>query len=105
MPDAAISILVRSGNESIYAGHPFLKEVLVWEKKEKKIHHLFKLLGRIRKNRYDCVINCHRYFSSGVLAGLSGAKHIAGYKENPLSFLFNFTARHRIGDGQHKKQR
>ena len=104
-PDAAISILVRAGNESIYTGHPFLKEILVWEKKEKKIANLFKLLGRIRKNRYDCVINCHRYTSSGLLAGFSGARHIAGYKENPFSFLFNFTARHRIGDGRHETQR
>ena len=79
--------------------------MLLWEKKENKIKNLFGLLGRIRKNRYDCVINCHRYFSSGLLAGFSGSHHIAGYKENPLSFLFNYTARHRIGDGRHETHR
>ena len=36
-PGAAISVLVRKGNESIYEGHPFLKEALVWNKKENKL--------------------------------------------------------------------
>ncbi|MBL7933232.1 MAG: glycosyltransferase family 9 protein [Bacteroidia bacterium] len=51
------------------------------------------------------VINCHRYASSGFLAGFSGAKHIAGFKQNPFSFLFNYTAYHRIGDGTHEVER
>ncbi len=104
-PGTAISLLVRKGNESIYAGHPFLKETLVWNKQEKKLIHLFKLLGRIRKNKYDCVINCHRYASSGFLTGFSGARHKAGYKQNPFSFLFNLTVKHRIGDGRHETER
>jgi ADP-heptose:LPS heptosyltransferase len=104
-PKAFISILVRKGNESIYEGHPFLKEVLVWNKKENKIANLFRLLFTIRRNKYDCVVNCHRYASSGFLTGFSGAKHTAGYKENPFSFLFNYTARHRIGDGTHEIER
>lgn len=104
-PESAISILVRKGNESIYAGHPFLKETLVWNKKEKKTANLFKLLSSIRKNKYDCVINCHRFLSSGFLTAFSGAKHTAGYKENPFSFLFNATKRHRIADGLHETER
>jgi len=104
-PDAAISILVRKGNESIYAAHPFLKETLVWNKKENKLKNLFKLLKTIRRNKYDAVINCHRYGSSGFLTAFSGAKHTAGFKENPFSFAFNFTARHVIGDGTHEVER
>lgn len=104
-PKASISMLVRKGNEPIYKDHPFLKETLVWDKKENKIPNLFKLLFTIRKNKYDCVVNCHRFASSGFLAAFSGARHIAGYKENPFSFLFNFTARHRIGDGTHEVER
>lgn len=104
-PSASITILVRHGNESIYHNHPFLKEVLTWKKKERKIFNLIKLLFQIRKNRYDCVINCHRFASSGFLTAFSGAKHTTGYKENPLSFLFNTTVRHVIGDGRHETER
>lgn len=104
-PAAQLSILVRKGNESIYEAHPFLKETLVWNKKENKLRNLFKLLGRIRKNKYDVVISCHRYASSGFLTAFSGARHTAGYKENPFSFLFHHTARHIIGDGRHETER
>jgi heptosyltransferase-2 len=104
-PSANISILVRQGNEGIYLGHPFLKETLVWNKKEKNIRNLFKLLSRIRKNKYDCIINCHRFASSGFLTAFSGARHTAGYKQNPWSFFFNFTVHHRIGDGTHEVER
>ena len=96
-PDASISMLVRKGNESVYKEHPFLKEVIVWNKKESKTANLFRLLFQIRKNKYDCVINCHRFASSGFLTAFSGARHTAGYKQNPFSFLFNTTVKHFIG--------
>jgi heptosyltransferase II len=105
LPNAQLSILVRKGNESIYANHPFLKEVLVWNKQENKLKHLFQLLKTIRANKYDVVINCHRYASSGFLAGFSGANHIAGFKQNPFSFLFNYTVKHIIGNGSHEVER
>lgn len=104
-PDAALSILVRRGNETIYQHHPFLKDVLVWNKQQNKLRHLAELLLRIRRNRYDCVVNCHRYGSSGLLTAFSGARHTAGYKQNPFSFLFNTAIRHVIGDGRHEIQR
>lgn len=102
---AQISMLVRKGNESIYKSHPFLKETLVWNKQEAKLKNLFGLLGTIRGNKYDCVINCHRYASSGLLAGFSGARHITGFKQNPFSFLFNCAVKHVIGDGRHETER
>lgn len=104
-PNAQLSVLVRKGNESIYANHPFLKEVLVWNKQQQKLKNLFSLIFSVRRRRYDCVINCHRFASSGLIAGLSGARHIAGYKQNPFSFLFNFAVKHRIGDGTHETER
>ena len=104
-PDASVSILVRKGNEGIYKDHPFLKETLVWDKTKNKLKHLFLLLKKIRNNRYDCVINCHRYASSGFLTAFSGASHTAGFKQNPFSFLFNYTANHRFESGLHETQR
>lgn len=104
-PKASISLLVRKGNEPIYKDHPFLTEVLVWNKQEAKTRNLWRLLFRIRKNKYDCVVNCHRYASSGFLTAFSGARHTSGYKQNPFSFLFNHTVKHKIGDGSHETER
>ena len=105
LPDAKISLLVRQGNETLYSGHPFLESVLVWDKKENKTSNLFKLLFRIRERKFDCIINCHRYASSGFLTAFSGAKHTAGYKQTPFSFLFNTTVKHQIGNGKHETER
>lgn len=104
-PSALLSILVRQGNESVYAEHPYLKEVLVWNKQEGKLKNLLNLLKTIRRKKYSIVINCHRYASSGFLTAFSKAKHTAGFKENPWSFLFNYTVRHKIGDGRHEIER
>lgn len=105
LPEAKLSILVREGNEGLYRDHPFLQEILVWHKKKQKLRNLFRLAGSIRNRKYDCVINCHRYASSGFLAVSSGAKHIAGFKQNPFSFLFNYSVKHRFREGLHEAQR
>jgi ADP-heptose:LPS heptosyltransferase len=104
-PQAALSIVVRKGNEGIYKDHPFLKEVLIWDKTTAKTSNLVKLLFKIRGEKYDCVINCHRFASSGFLTGFSGARHKAGYKQTPFSYLFDTTVKHTIGDGKHEVER
>lgn len=101
-PKAKLSILVRKGNESLYHKHPFLEQTLVWNKKEGKYKSLLALLKTIRKQKFDTVINLHRYASSGFLTAFSKAKYTAGYDKNPFSFLFNHKSKHIIGDGRHE---
>jgi heptosyltransferase-2 len=86
-PEAEIHFLIKKGNEKILAGHPILKKVLLFDKKN-KLRSLFALISTLRKNKYDLVVNVHRHFSSGLLTVLSGAKEKIGFKKNPLSFLF-----------------
>lgn len=104
-PNSSITLLVRKGNESLYSQHPFLKEVLVWNKQEGKYKSLFQLKTQIRNNAYDAVINLHRYASSGFLTAFSGAKFKAGFDKNPFSFLFTKKVKHVIGDGRHETER
>jgi len=77
-PDASIDFLVRKGNESLLANHPFLNEVLVWNKKEKKLANLWRTLRKIRGKRYDKVINVQRFAATGILTAFSGAKETIG---------------------------
>ena len=104
-PNASVSILVRKGNEGIYEGHPFLKETLIWNKKEEKLKNLFSLLKQIRKNKYDLVVNCHRYASSGFLTAFSGSRHKAGYKQTPFAYLFDHAPKHTFNNGKHEIER
>lgn len=104
-PDAGVSILVRKGNEGIYKNHPFLKELLIWDKFTDKYSNLFKTLKKIRKNKYDLVVNCHRFASSGFLTAFSGARHKAGYKQTPFSYMFDHAPKHTFGNGKHEIER
>lgn len=104
-PDASISILVRKGNEALYETHPFLRRVLVWNKNEDKYSDLLKLRKQIVANKYDAVINLHRYSSSGFLTGFSGAKYKVGFSEGILSHFFTKKVKHVIGDGRHETER
>src|SRR5207249_4508884 len=89
LPDATIDFLVRKGNETLLTNHPLLREVLVWDKKKKKLSNLFTILKRIRQNKYDRVINVQRFAATGILTAFSGAKETIGFDKNPLSFLFS----------------
>ena len=95
-PEAAIDFLVRNGNESLLQNNPKLHEVLIWNKKQNKLANLFQLLFKIRKKKYDYVINVHRFGSSGLITALSGAKTTVGFNKNPFSFLFTKKYKHEI---------
>jgi len=100
-PDAQIDFLVRKGNEGLLQNHPYLHEVLIWDKKNGKLKNLWKLLRLIRKRRYDKVINVQRFAATGILTAFSGAKEKIGFDKNPLSWLFDKKIKHVISDVNH----
>jgi heptosyltransferase-2 len=103
-PEAKIDFLLRKGNEGLLIGHPLLRTVLIWNKKESKISNLFKIIKQVKDNRYDCVVNVHRFASSGFITALSGSKLKIGFDKNPISFAFNKKVKHQIGE-LHEVQR
>ncbi len=104
-PDAEISMLVRKGNETLLSNHPFLKEVLIWNKKENKLNNLRKLITVVRAKNFDYAINLQRFASSGILTVFSGAKEKLGYAKNPMSLFYTKRLPHTIGDGTHEIER
>ncbi len=103
-PDAKIDILVRKGNESLLSSNIKINEVLILDKKAPKIKALKGLLKIIRSNKYDEVINLHRFASSGILTAFSGAKSKIGFEKNPFSFAYSLKIQH-LMDGQHEVER
>ncbi len=104
-PDSRLDILVRKGNETLFAGHPFVQEVLVWDKKGGKYKSLWSLLKQIRANNYAAVINLQRYGATGLLTALSGAEERIGFDKNPFSFTFTQRLPHHFEPGVHEIDR
>jgi len=105
LPDARLDFLLRKGNESLFAQHPYIHKVWVWEKKRKKYRSLWSLLRAIREEKYDVVINLQRFSSSGFLAGFSGASVRVGFDKNPLARLCTHIVPHDIMSGKHEIER
>lgn len=104
-PNAEIKILIKKGLSDLFEKHPFVTEVWEMDKSEIGISDIWRWVKKIRREKFNVVINAHRYFRTGLLTAFSRARHTAGYKENPFSFMFNHTARFRIGDGTHEVER
>ncbi|MCB0643876.1 MAG: glycosyltransferase family 9 protein [Phaeodactylibacter sp.] len=96
-PEAQIDFLLRKGNEGLLAGHPYIRQRWIWDKKHGKYKSLFKLIRQIRRERYDVVVNLQRFFSTGLLTALSGARQRLGFDKNPLSFTFTRHLPHAFG--------
>ncbi|OHX65828.1 glycosyltransferase family 9 protein [Flammeovirga pacifica] len=99
-PDAEIDFVVRNGNEGLLRNNPHVNEVIIWNKKENKNKNLWRVSMEIRRRRYDRVINLQRYFSTGLMTFLSGAKSKVGFEQNPLSSTFTITKPHVMGEGR-----
>lgn len=104
-PELQIDFLLKKGNQQLLANNPNLNEVLIFDKKGGKWKELRRLIRKIRGNKYDLVINLHRYASSGLITVFSGASSKYGFKKNPFSFLFTKSFDHQIGNGEHEVQR
>jgi ADP-heptose:LPS heptosyltransferase len=66
---------------------------------------MIQLIKQFRSQDYDLVINLHRFASSGIIAGFSGAKKKYGFKKNPFSFLYSKKFEHEISNGTHEVER
>lgn len=104
-PDAEYSFLVRKGNESLLKNHPFLQKVLIWDKTQSKYGNFLKLLKDIRQNKFDLLVNLHRFASSGLLMAFSGAKEKVCFDKNPFAFLATKKFPHLLKKGIHETER
>ena len=103
-PETRIDLLIRKGNESLVVNHPYLNETIIFNKKQGKYRNLFKLIRKIRGNRYDMVVNVQRYFTTGLMTLTSGADITVGFDKNPLSYFFSRRVKHHF-EGRHEIER
>ena len=103
-PNIQIDYLVKKGNEELLSGHPNVNHVFSFDKGNKWVS-LRENIRLIRQEKYDKIVNLHRYASSGLICALSGAKQKIGFKKNPFSFLYSKSYKHAIGNGEHEVDR
>ncbi len=119
-PDAMIDLVVRQGNEGLFGAslspdapaktrrshdHPFLRKLYIWNKRTDKTRNLFNLIGELRNERYDHIINCQRFFSTGLMTILAKGDEKIGYDKNPMAPFFSRLVKHVIGDRRHEVDR
>ena len=104
-PESKIDFVLRKGNEGILKNHPLLNSVIIWNKKDSKYGNLKKLIGELRQEEYDLLINLQRFGSSGYLSWRAKAKIKVGFKKNPFSFCYTYKTEHKIGNGTHEIER
>lgn len=104
-PTAKIDFVVRQGNDSLFEAHPFINKLFVWDKSAFKTIKLLKLARQIKTEKYDRVINLHRFLSSGIISRFAVADTKAGFDKNPMSSSYDIRIKHVIGDGRHELDR
>ncbi len=93
-PNATLDMIVRKGNEALFANHPFINELIIWNKQKQKYKHWWAVLKFIRKQRYDALVNVQRFAATGLWTAFSKAKMKIGFDKNPVSFLFTHVVKH-----------
>lgn len=83
-PDAKIDFLAEPPTDQVVKNNPFIDEVIVYDKK-----HPIKEIFKIRKRKYDIVIDFLSNPRTAMLTKLSGAKIRAGNKEVSCNWGYN----------------
>ena len=99
-PEANIDLLIKKGYQDLFQNHPYIKQVVVWDKSSKKYQKLKEIIKLVRHEKYDVVINLQRFASSGLITTLSGSKKRIGFNKNPFSLFFTKRVKHKIGKGK-----
>ncbi len=95
-PDAQIDWIVEDKAEKFIVNNPLLNNVYVLERKKwkksgifRKITEYFKIISKIRHEKYDVVIDTQQLFKSSLIMGLSkGKRKITLDFGRELSWLF-----------------
>ena len=77
--DAELCFLLIPDTQDLLKNNPFVKEVIVYEKKGKGGPGFWKTLRRVKELEFDLALIPHRSFRSALLAKLAGCKRRVGF--------------------------
>ena len=94
-PQAEICYLVGKWTKDVLEKNPNINRVIIFdvpfEEKSRlsKLKHLLKFIKRLRKEKFDLAINCHRSLASNIFLFLSGVKYRVGFNWHHKGFALN----------------
>lgn len=83
-PDAELHYLILQKHEQIVAHHPFIDKIIYFR-------DFLPTLMRLRKERYDVVVDSYAKLESALLAFLSGAKKRISFYKKYTGYLYTDT--------------
>ena len=98
LPQAEITYLVEEPFRRLVEGHPRLDRVLAVPAKQSR-REFAGLLRRIRKERYDALLDFHGGPRASWITAFSGARHKVGYAIAGKSFLYDLRVPRRPEQG------
>lgn len=88
-PNAQIDFLAYESTAAVLEGNPNIDCVILFEEKHRKDKfELLKLAFRIRKKKYDLIIDAYSKLESWILVLLSGAKRKISYEKPGRTFIY-----------------
>jgi ADP-heptose:LPS heptosyltransferase len=89
-PEAQIDYLINTFTQPVVENHPSIDNFILFEDKYRKsLVSLFQFLLKIRKQKYDIVIDAYAKIESGLITFFSGAPKRIGYKGKGIQFAYN----------------
>ena len=93
-PDTAIDFLVRRPYHNALLGNPYLNELVIFQNGQglNYLPERIKLIFKIRRRKYDLIIDQIRGTGSAQITLFSGAKYRLGLVDQTWRFLYNLKA-------------
>lgn len=73
-PTAQIDWVVEDKACKFVENNPYINNVYVIKRKNRSLKSFFKLISKLRKEKYDIALDFQQLLKSGIILGLSGAK-------------------------------
>lgn len=99
-PGAEISVLARPWVAPVFAEHPAVHEVLVFDghERHKGLRGLWRLAGELRRRHFDLAVLFQNAFQAALIARLAGIPLRMGYDTDGRGFLLNVRVKLQPGD-------
>ncbi|GET32210.1 heptosyltransferase [Prolixibacter bellariivorans] len=88
-PDAQIDYMVYAFTREMAENNPNIDNIVIFNDSDRKVGNLLKFAWKIRKAKYDIVIDAYTKMDSWVTTRLSGAKKRISYKKFGRGLYYN----------------
>lgn len=95
-PDAQIDYLISESTKTVINDAAYISNYILFSEKERKSKRaLLRFAFKIRKTKYDIVIDPYSKLESWIIVALSGASRKISFKKKHVQFLYTDTVKRR----------